>query len=77
MRIGEALTLQAGDIDLGSRCVHIKRTWGSRTKAAVDRLEELTGRNLDATESKQPGRSPSRKETSMQEKQVTVYSNVG
>jgi Phage integrase family len=33
MRIGEALALQARDIDLDGRCIHIKRTWGSRTKA--------------------------------------------
>jgi integrase len=33
MRIGEALALQAGDIDLDNRCIHIKRTWGSRSKA--------------------------------------------
>lgn len=33
MRIGEALTLQAGNIDLGSRSIHVKRTWGSRRKA--------------------------------------------
>jgi integrase len=33
MPIGEALALQAGDIDLDSRCIHIKRTWGSRAKA--------------------------------------------
>jgi integrase len=32
MRIGEALALQAGDIDLDNRCIHIKRTWGSRSK---------------------------------------------
>jgi integrase len=32
MRIGEALALQAGDIDLDGRCIHIKRTWGSRPK---------------------------------------------
>jgi integrase len=32
MRIGEALALQAGDIDLDGRCIHIKRTWGSRAK---------------------------------------------
>jgi integrase len=33
MRIGEALALQAGDIDLDNWCIHIKRTWGSRSKA--------------------------------------------
>src|SRR5215475_3299381 len=33
MRIGEALGLQAGDIDLDNRCIHIKRIWGSRSKA--------------------------------------------
>jgi hypothetical protein len=32
-------------------------------KAAVDRLDELIGRNLYATGSKQPGRLPARKET--------------
>jgi integrase len=31
--IGEALALQAGDIDFDNRCIHIKRTWGSRSKA--------------------------------------------
>jgi hypothetical protein len=33
MRIGEVLALQAGDIDIDRRCIHIVRTWGSRTKA--------------------------------------------
>jgi integrase len=33
MRIGEALALQARDIDLDNRCIHIKRTWGNRSKA--------------------------------------------
>jgi integrase len=32
MRIGEALALQAGDIDLDGRRIHIKRTWGSPAK---------------------------------------------
>jgi integrase len=31
-RIGEALALQTGDIDIDRRCIHIVRTWGSRTK---------------------------------------------
>jgi integrase len=33
LRIGEALTLQVGDIDLTNHCIHITRTWASRTKA--------------------------------------------
>ena len=33
VHIGEAPMLQAGDIDLGGQCTHIKRTWGSRAKA--------------------------------------------
>jgi integrase len=33
MRIGEALALQTADIDIDRRCIHIVRTWGSRTKA--------------------------------------------
>jgi integrase len=33
MRIGEALAVQVGDIDLEGRSIHIKRTWGSRAKA--------------------------------------------
>jgi hypothetical protein len=46
-------------------------------KAAVDRLDELTGRNLYATGAKRPGRLQARKERSMTDKQVVVYSNVG
>ena len=56
---GEALMLQAGDIDLGGQCTHIKRTWGSRAKANQekrfnspkgrwDRLVDTSGRLAEA-----------------------------
>jgi hypothetical protein len=46
-------------------------------KPAVDRLDELTGRNLYATAMKHRGTAQPRKGMSMADKQVTVYSNVG
>jgi hypothetical protein len=46
-------------------------------KPAVDRLDELTGRNLYATAMKYRGTTQPRKGMSMADKQVTVYSNVG
>jgi integrase len=37
MRKGEALARQTADIDIDRRCIHIVRTWGSRTKADQER----------------------------------------
>jgi integrase len=33
LRIGEALALKVGDIDLDARHIQVKRTWGSRAQA--------------------------------------------
>jgi integrase len=37
LRIGEALTLQADDVDFAQRTLWVRRTWGSRKKALGDR----------------------------------------
>jgi integrase len=36
MRIGEALALQTDDLDFDRREIHVRRTWGSRTRAFGD-----------------------------------------
>jgi integrase len=33
LRLGEALALQVGDIQLDTRTIHVRRTWGSRRRA--------------------------------------------
>jgi integrase len=37
LRIGEALTLQIGDLDFEGRALWVRRTWGSRRKELGDR----------------------------------------
>jgi integrase len=43
LRLGEALALQVGDIDLSAACLYVRRTWGSRRAQGDARFKSPKG----------------------------------